>query len=66
MANPPDDTRRPPGQGWTLGAGGLPKPFWGFLVVLLAGLGVTLVLLDYNGYGAVMFVLAAAAAVNLR
>jgi hypothetical protein len=37
---------------------------WAVLAVLLAGLGVTLVLLDYHGYGGLMLVLAGAAAVN--
>ncbi len=55
---------RPPEEGWTLGAGGLPKAVWGGLAIVLLGLSVVLFLLQYIGYGAMIAVLAAAAAVN--
>lgn len=57
-------TLRPPEEGWTLGAGGFPKPVWVGLAVLLVGLSVLLFVLSYVGYGAMMAVLAAAALVN--
>ncbi|MFN8108957.1 MAG: hypothetical protein U0Y82_03810 [Thermoleophilia bacterium] len=57
--------RRAPGDGWTLGASGLPKPVWGGMAVILAVLGVVLMATGYSGYGVLMLVLAAAAAVNL-
>lgn len=56
----------PPEKGWTLGASGLPKPFWGAMCVLLVGLAALILVLGYNVYGALVLVLAAAAAVNLR
>lgn len=55
----------PPEEGWALGASGLSKAFWGTLTVLLVGLAVLILLLDYYGYGALVLVLAGAAAVNL-
>jgi hypothetical protein len=55
----------PPETGWTLGAGGLPKVFWAVLGVLLVVLAVYLLAVGYIGYGAVIGILAAAAAVNL-
>jgi hypothetical protein len=55
----------PPETGWTLGAGGLPKVFWAVLGFLLLVLAVYLLVVGYTGYGAVIGVLAAAAAVNL-
>lgn len=48
-----------------LGAAGLSRAVWGALAALLVGLAVLLLLLDYYGYGALVMVLAAAAAVNL-
>ncbi|MGD9570618.1 MAG: hypothetical protein AB7V62_01880 [Thermoleophilia bacterium] len=67
-ANPPSKPRRsarPPESGWELGAGGLGKVAWGVLTVLLAALGVLLLASGYLGYGGMILVLAAAAAVNL-
>ena len=55
----------PPESGWTLGAGGLPKVFWAVLGVLLVALAVYLLAVGYIGYGAVIGILALAAAVNL-
>lgn len=55
----------PPESGWTLGASGPTKAFWGTLAVLLLILAVYLLLMGYIGYGAVIAVIAAAAAVNL-
>ncbi len=67
MGTTPKRTRRvaPPEQGWTLGAGGLPKAFWAVLCVLLIGLAALILVMGYNVYGALVLVLAAAAAVNL-
>ncbi|WP_217914236.1 hypothetical protein [Miltoncostaea marina] len=56
---------RPPERGWELGAGGLGKVSWGVLAVLLVGLGVLLLASGYMGYGGIILILAAAAAVNL-
>ena len=55
----------PPERGWALGAGGLSRAGWGGLAALLVALAVLLLILDYYGYGALVMVLAAAAAVNL-
>jgi hypothetical protein len=55
----------PPESGWTLGAGGLPKVFWAVLGALLLALAIYLLAVGYIGYGAVIGILAAAAAVNL-
>jgi hypothetical protein len=55
----------PPETGWTLGAGGLPKVFWAVLGALLLALAIYLLAVGYIGYGAVIAVLAVAAAVNL-
>ena len=55
----------PPERGWALGAGGLSRAVWGGLAALLVALAVLLLILDYYGYGALVMVLAAAAAVNL-
>ena len=57
--------RRHPETGWTLGAGGLPKPVWAGLAGLLVILGVVLLVGGYLGYGAIILILAVAAAVNL-
>ncbi len=65
MDEPPRRRGAPPERGWTLGAGGLPRPFWACLALLLAGLAVLLLVLDYYGYGALVMALAAAATVNL-
>jgi len=54
-----------PGRGWTSGAGGLPKTFWGMLAVLWLGLSILLFMLEYTGYGGLIAILAAAAAVNI-
>lgn len=62
------DTRpspRPPGSGWSLGADGLSAAFWIVMTILLAALGVILLVSGYLGYGAVILLLAAAAAVNI-
>jgi hypothetical protein len=56
---------RPPETGWELGAGGLTKVAWAILAILLLGLGVLLLASGYIGYGGIILVLAAAAAVNL-
>ena len=56
----------PPEQGWTLGAGGLPRAFWAVMTVLLVGLAALILILGYTTYGALVLVLAAAAAVNLK
>lgn len=69
MSTPPPPrprrSARPPESGWELGAGGLGKVAWGVLTVLLAALGVLLLASGYTGYGAIILILAAAAAVNL-
>ena len=56
---------RPPGSGWELGATGLTKASWGTLVALLVGLAILLFVSGYIGYGAIILIVAAAAAVNL-
>ncbi|MEQ8833763.1 MAG: hypothetical protein RIB67_04885 [Miltoncostaeaceae bacterium] len=56
---------RPHDSGWELGAGGLTKVGWGILTALLLALTVLLFATGYLGYGAMIMVLAAAAAVNL-
>lgn len=56
---------RPPETGWDLGAKGLTKVAWGTLAVLVAALGVLLLFSGYMGYGAIILILAAAAAVNV-
>ena len=64
----PDKPRRrgtPPEAGWALGAGGLPKAFWGTLSALLLALAILILVLGYYGYGSLVAILAAAAAVNL-
>lgn len=61
----PRRSTRPPERGWELGAGGLPKASWGTLTVLLTVLGVLLLASGYMGYGGIILILAAAAAVNL-
>jgi len=61
----PPRSGRPPEGGWELGAGGLTKVAWGVVVVLLVALGVLLLVSGYMGYGGIILVLAAAAAVNL-
>ena len=57
--------RRPPETGWELGAGGLTKASWATLAALLVALGVILLVAGYIGYGAMILILAGAAAVNL-
>lgn len=61
----PRRSARPPESGWELGAGGLGKVAWGILAVLLVALGVLLLASGYLGYGGLILILAAAAAVNL-
>ncbi len=56
---------RPPETGWELGAGGLTKASWATLAVLLVALAVLLLASGYIGYGGIILILAAAAAVNL-
>ncbi len=56
---------RPPETGWELGAGGLTKASWATLAVLLVALAVLLLAAGYIGYGGIILILAAAAAVNL-
>lgn len=55
----------PPETGWDLGAGGLTKASWATLAVLLVALAVLLGVVGYIGYGAMIPILAAAAAANL-
>lgn len=61
----PGRARRPPERGWELGAGGLTRASWLTLACLLAALGALLLVSGYIGYGAIIVILAAAAAVNL-
>lgn len=56
----------PPEKGWTLGAEGLPKAFWGTMAILLLALAGLILVLGYHTYAALVAVLAAAAAVNLK
>ena len=56
---------RPPEAGWNLGAGGLPKGMWAGMSILILALAVLLFWRGYMGYGAIVTILAAAAAVNL-
>lgn len=69
MPEEPTKRRRlpsgPPEAGWTFGAGGVPRVAWGTFAVLLTGLAVYLLAVGYVGYGAVIAILAASAAVNL-
>jgi len=55
----------PPEQGWTLGAGGMPKAAWLALAIVLVAFAGLLLAVGYMGYGAMIAILAAAAAVNL-
>ena len=61
----PRRSTRPPETGWELGASGLTKVAWGVLALLLTALGILLLVSGYTGYGGIILVLAAAAAVNL-
>lgn len=61
----PRRSARPPETGWELGAGGLTKVAWGILALLLVALGILLLVSGYIGYGGIILILAAAAAVNL-
>ena len=68
VTEPPEKPRRsarPPETGWELGASGLTKVAWGILAFLLVVLGVLLLVSGYTGYGGVILILGAAAAVNL-
>jgi hypothetical protein len=56
---------RPPESGWELGAGGLTKASWATLAATLVALAVLLLASGYMGYGGIILILAAAAAVNL-
>ena len=58
-------TRRPPHAGWTLGAGGLPRSVWAGMALILVVVGVILLVSGYIGYGALILVVGAAAAVNV-
>ena len=62
---PPTERERAPGAGWELGAAGLGKASWAVLAGLLLVLGVGLLVGGYVGYGGMIMILAAAAAVNL-
>lgn len=62
----PEQTKRPPGAGWELGAAGLGKVSWVALTILLAVIAAVLLLTGYIGYGAMILVLALAAGVNLK
>jgi hypothetical protein len=55
----------PPEQGWALGADGMPRIAWIVLAVLVGALAFLLLAVGYTGYGAMIAILAAAAAVNL-
>lgn len=61
----PRRSARPPETGWEFGASGLSKVAWAILAVLLVALGVLLLVSGYTGYGGMILILAAAAAVNL-
>lgn len=67
MAREPKPRRdgRPPDSGWELGAGGLTRFAWAVLTVVLLALAVLLLVSGYLGYGGMILVLVAAAAVNL-
>ena len=68
MSVPPRRRRRvivPPETGWDLGAAGLPRAFWAVMTILMLSLATLLFVLGYLGYGGMILVLAAAAAVNL-
>lgn len=62
---PPDKRTRAPGAGWELGAAGLGKASWLALTGILFVLGIGLLAGGYVGYGGMILILAAAAAVNL-
>lgn len=55
----------PPVGGWGFGARGIPTAFWTGLSAVLMVVAVVLLVTDYTGYGALLAVLALAAAVNL-
>ncbi len=65
----PQPSRRlrsgPPVGGWGFGASGIPPGFWIGLSALLLVVAIVLLATDYTGYGALLAVLALAAAVNL-
>lgn len=66
----PERSRRrlpsgPPVGGWGFGAAGIPAGFWVGLSAVLMVVAVVLLATDYTGYGALLLVLAFAAAVNL-
>jgi hypothetical protein len=66
VSDDPPREKKHPESGWTLGAGGLPRPVWGALAGLLVILGVVLLFGGYIGYGAIIVILALAAAVNVK
>ncbi len=51
--------------GWGFGAAGIPNGFWVGLSAVLVVVAIVLLATDYTGYGALLAVLALAAAVNL-
>lgn len=66
----PERTRRrlpsgPPVGGWGFGAAGIPPGFWIGLSAVLMVVSIVLLATDYTGYGALLLLLAFAAAVNL-
>ncbi len=65
MDERPNDPTPDPASGWTLGAGGLPKPAWLVLAVLLIALGGVLLAVGYLGYGILIVIVGLAAGVNL-
>jgi hypothetical protein len=65
MDHLPNDPGPDPTSGWMLGAGGLPKPAWLVVAVLLVGLGAVLLGVGYLGYGILIVLVGLAAGVNL-
>lgn len=51
--------------GWGFGAAGIPGGAWAGLSAILMVVAIVLLATDYTGYGALLVVLAFAAAVNL-
>lgn len=64
MSGEPDQ-KRPPAQGWSLGADGFSRAFWVVMAVVLWGIGLGLLMSGYVGYGGMLVVLGVAAAVNV-
>ena len=69
MSDPERSRRRmpsgPPVGGWGFGAAGIPNGFWVGLSAVLVVVAIVLLATEYTGYGALLAVLALAAAVNL-